>query len=195
MIGAVLAGGAGRRLGGKGLGKAAQPLAGRPLAAYPAAALAAVCERVVVVCKEDTPVPDLPGVERWNEPAEPRHPLTGIVHALERAGEPVLVCAADMPLVTVEALRSLLTVGARSGSAATVAVAGGLLQPVLAVYAPAALPTLREAAEGVPLTEAVEALEPVRVALPERLVRSVNTPDDLDAAEVALREDQRRSSR
>jgi molybdenum cofactor guanylyltransferase len=195
MIGAVLAGGAGRRLGGNGRGKAVRPLAGRPLAAYPAAALTAVCERVVVVCKEDTALPDLPGVERWNEPPEPRHPLTGIVHALERAGEPVLVCAADMPLVTAESLRSLLTVASRSGSAATVAVAGGLLQPLLAVYAPGALPTLRDAAEGAPLTEAVEALEPVRVALPERLVRSVNTPDDLDAAEAALREDQRRSSR
>jgi molybdenum cofactor guanylyltransferase len=195
MIGVVLAGGAGRRLRRNGRGKAVEPLAGRPLAAYPAAALAAVCEQVVVVCKEDTALPELPGVERWNEPAEPRHPLTGIVHALERAGEPVLVCAADMPLVTAEAFRSLLTVAARSDSAATVATAGGLLQPVLAVYAPAALPSLRDAPAGSRLTEAVEAIDPVRVALPERLVRSVNTPDDVEAAEAALREDQRRSSR
>lgn len=195
MIGVVLAGGAGRRLDPNGRGKAARHLAGRPLAAYPAAVLASVCERVAVVCKPDTPLPELPGVERWDEPAEPRHPLTGIVHALERAGQAVLVCAADMPLVTAEACRSLLTVAARGGSAATVAVAGEVLQPVFAVYAPSALATLRDAPKSVRLTEAVEALHPVRVALPERLMLSVNTPADLDAAETALREGQRRSSR
>jgi molybdopterin-guanine dinucleotide biosynthesis protein A len=187
MIGVVLAGGEGRRLGAEGGGKAVQPLAGRPLAAYPAAALRAECQRVAVVCKPDTRLPELPGVARWEEPAEPRHPLTGIVHALERAGEPVLVCAVDLPLVTPEACRSLLTVAARSGARATVAVAGDVLQPVLAVYAPAALPALRDATPGRPLTETVLGLDPARVALPERLVRSVNTPADLEAAEAAVR--------
>ncbi len=195
MIGAVLAGGAGRRLGAGGTGKAAQALAGRPLAAYPAAALGDVCDRVVVVCKADTALPELPGIERWDEPAEPRHPLTGIVHALERAGEPVLVCAADMPLVTPEACRSLLTMAARGDSAATVAMAGDVLQPVLAVYAPEALPVLHDAPAGSPLTATVVALDPVRVALPVQLVLSVDTPADLEAAERALREDQRRGSR
>ena len=37
----------------------------------------------------------------WIEPAEPAHPLVGIVHALApRGGRPVLVCAADLPFVT-----------------------------------------------------------------------------------------------
>ena len=95
-----------------GGGKAARALAGRPLAGYPAVALAAVCERVAIVAKPGEELPDLDGVERWDdEPAEPRHPLTGIVHALERAGEPVLVCAADMPFLTPEALRTLIAAG------------------------------------------------------------------------------------
>ena len=187
VIGALLAGGLGSRMGGGS--KPATELAGRPLAAYPAEALAEVCESVAVVCKPDSELPELPGVERWEEPAEPRHPLVGIVHALERAGEPVLVCAADMPFVTADALRSLLAGAHGSGDSppAVVAVAAGVLQPVLGLYAPAALESLRAAAADGPLTAAVEALDPGRVALPPALVRSVNTPEELAAAEAELR--------
>lgn len=179
----MLAGGAGRRMGGA---KAATPLAGRPLAAWPADALAAVCDRVAVVCKPDTELPEIDGVERWDEPAEPRHPLAGIVHALERAGAAVLVCAADMPFVTPDACRSLLAAAGAGGAPAAVAVAGGVLQPVFGVYAPAALDTLAAAPPGAALTEPVEALRPVRVALPPPLVRSVDTPEELAAAEAEL---------
>ena len=180
MIGAVLAGGGGRRLGG---GKPGALLGGRPLISYPRATLAAVSDRVAVVCKPGTTLPELEGAERWDEPDEPRHPLTGIVHALDRAGEPVLVCGADMPFVTGDACRSLLA--AAAGSAA-VAVAGGQLEPLLGVYAPAALEQLRDAPPDAALRETVESLDPVRVALPPALVRSVNTPEELAAAEAAL---------
>jgi molybdopterin-guanine dinucleotide biosynthesis protein A len=188
MIGAVLAGGAARRMGRRS--KPAALLDGRPLAAYPLAALDPFCERVAVVCKPDTELPELPGAERWEEPERPRHPLVGIVHALERAGEPVLVCAADMPFVTPDACRSLITAagGAGAGGAhAAVAVAGGVLQPVFGVYAPSALDTFREAAPNAALTATVEALGPVRVALPAQLVRSIDTPEALAEAEAALR--------
>jgi molybdopterin-guanine dinucleotide biosynthesis protein A len=184
VIGAVLAGGAGRRLGGC---KPARELAGRPLLSYPAEALGAVCERVAVVCKPDTRLPELPDVERWDEPAEPRHPLTGIVHALERAREPVVICAGDMPFVTADACRTLVTAARGGHSPAAVAVADGVLQPVLGVYAPSALEPLRAAPPDAPLTASVEALDPVHVALPPPLVRSVNTPDELAAAEAELR--------
>jgi molybdopterin-guanine dinucleotide biosynthesis protein A len=192
MIGAILAGGAGRRLGGR-RGKPAAELAGRPLVAWPLAAVAAVCDPVAVVCKADTSLPELDGVQRWDEPDEPRHPLTGIVHALERAGGPVLVCAADMPFVTADACRSLLTAAGTGGAPAAVAVAGGVLQPVLGVYAPVALDALRDAEPDAPLTQTVEALDPARVALPPALVRSVNTPEELAEAEAELL-DQPRSS-
>jgi molybdopterin-guanine dinucleotide biosynthesis protein A len=145
---------------------------GRPLASYPVAALAAVCARVAVVCKRSTLLPELPGTERWEEPDEPRNALAGIVHALETAGAPVLVCAADMPFVTADACRTLL--GAAGSRPAVVATAGGVLQPRLGLYAPAALDTLREAAGGAPVTQTVESLDPVRVALPPALVRSVD---------------------
>jgi molybdopterin-guanine dinucleotide biosynthesis protein A len=182
VIGALLAGGSGSRLGSGS--KPATLVAGRPLASYPAQALATVCERVAVVCKRDTQLPDLPGTERWDEPDEPRHPLTGIVHALVMADGPVLVCAADMPFVTADACRTLLQGG--SASPAVVATAEGVLQPTLGLYAPAALEVLRAAPEDAPLTRTVEALDPVRVALPAALVRSVNTADDLAEAEALL---------
>jgi molybdopterin-guanine dinucleotide biosynthesis protein A len=182
VIGVLLAGGSGSRLGKSS--KPAAELAGRPLIAYPLAALASACERVAVVCKPDTDLPDLPGTERWEEPAQPRHPLTGIVHALATAGAPVLVCAADMPFVTSDACRTLM--GAAATSPAVVAFADGVVQPTFALYAPAALATLRAAPEDDPLTRTVEALDPVHVALPGALLRSVNTPADLREAEELL---------
>jgi molybdopterin-guanine dinucleotide biosynthesis protein A len=182
MIGVLLAGGRGRRLGGRS--KAAIEVAGRPLAAYPAAALAGVCDRVAIVAKPGSELPYLPGVERWDEPAEPQHPVAGIIHALEHTGRPVLVVAADMPYVTPDACASVMAGG---GSApAAVAVAAGVLQPLLAVYAPAALDRLRAAPPDGRLTDIVEALAPGRVAVPPAIVRSVNTPEDLAEAEAEL---------
>jgi molybdopterin-guanine dinucleotide biosynthesis protein A len=165
--------------------KPAASLVGRPLIAYPVAALEAVCSRVAVVCKPSTSLPPLAGIERWEEPASPQHPAVGIAHALGEAGEAVLVCAADMPFVTADACRTILA-AAGPGSSAVVAVAGGVLQPVLGVYAPAALHAFEAAAPDAPLTETVERLEPARVALPPALVRSVNTPEELAEAEAEL---------
>jgi molybdenum cofactor guanylyltransferase len=182
VIGVVLAGGANGRLG-RG-SKPAALLGGRPLASYPVAALAGVCDRVAVVCKRSTELPDLPGTERWDEPDEPRHPLTGIVHALETAGGPVLVCACDMPFVTADACRTLLS--ATGSTPAVVATGAGIVQPTLGLYAPAALDALKDAPEGAPLTRTVESLAPSRVALPPALLRSVDTPDELAEAEAAL---------
>ena len=175
MNGAILAGGAGRRLGG--VSKATLELDGRPLAVHVAEVLAQVCEPVAIVCKPDTELPDITGVERWDEPAEPRHPLTGIVHALERAGGPVLVCAVDMPWVTADACRSLLD--AAPGAPAAVAVGEGEMCPVFGVYAPEALTVFRSAAANASLRDTVDALSPVRVALPPRILRNVNQPGDL----------------
>jgi molybdopterin-guanine dinucleotide biosynthesis protein A len=184
MIGALLAGGIGSRMGGA---KPAAELAGRPLIAYPASALGEVCERVAVICKPGSELPELPGTERWEEPELPRHPRTGIAFALEHAGEPLLVCAADMPFVTADSCRSLLAAaGSRAGASAAVAVSEGILQPVLGVYAPAALTGLRAAAPEEPLTRTVDSLDPVRVALPPAVVRSVDTPEELSRAEAEL---------
>lgn len=186
MIGVVLAGGRARRMGGES--KAGVGLAGGPLIARPLEAMAAVCDRVAVVCKPDTELPLLgSGAERWDEPAEPHHPLAGLAFALERAGEEVLACAGDMPFVDAALFEAVKEVAAGAPDAlAVVAEAGGRLEPLLGVYRPSALAALRTAAEDARLTVVVERLEPVRVPVPADTVRSVNTPEELAAAEAEL---------
>jgi len=168
--------------------KAARRLGERPLAAYPAAALAEVCERVALVCKAGTAVPAGWEWELWDaEPDEPQHPAAGIAYALERAGEAVLVCAADMPFVTAAECRRL-TAAYEDGDVAVVAACADELQPVLGVYSPAAVGSLHDAAEaGTPLRAAVEGLRPRLVELPADALRSVDTPEDLSRATGALR--------
>ena len=177
-LGIVLAGGAGRRIGGE---KALVELDGRPLIHYPVAVLHAVLGEVVVVCKESTPLPTFAGMARiWCEPEEPRHPFAGVICALrESGGRPVLVCAADMPLVSPDVVRAILAV--RAGDApAVVPRAGGRLEPLLALYLPAALPTLEAMEPGEAATAVVERLDPLVVAIDdEDAFFNVNEPEDL----------------
>lgn len=186
MVGAVLAGGLGSRFGGAS--KPGALLGGRPLIAWPLEALGGVCSTMVVVCKSDTELPPLaPGVERWDEPGEPRHPATGMVAALERAGGPVLVCAADMPFVTESVCRLLIEhAGTAPGAPAVVAQAGGRLEPLLGLLRPHALEPLRKALAGESMRDAMRRLGAVAVDIPLRAATSVNTPAQLEAAEVTL---------
>jgi molybdopterin-guanine dinucleotide biosynthesis protein A len=177
-IGAVLAGGRSRRMGGS---KATAELGGRPLIAWPLEALRAVLDEVVVVAKRSTALPPL-DVPVWVEPEEPRHPRAGIVHALERAdGRAVLACAVDLPLVTPLLVR---TIADAEGRIAVVPRAGGRLQPLLARYEPAALAALRAAPTDEPLTASVEGLGPSVLEIAgEEAFANVNTPEEL--AEIA----------
>jgi len=187
-VGVVLAGGRGRRL--SGASKVCVELAGRPLVSYALAALVAVCTRAAVICKAATALPELPrGVERWDEDDEPCHPANGIASALERAAGPVLVLATDMPFAGLRECERLL-VAARGlpGVAAVIATAGGRSQPAFGLYRPAALDALRAvAAAGGRMTEAVDQLDAAVVELDGAVLRGVNTPAQLAAAECALR--------
>lgn len=185
-IGVVLAGGAGRRLGGD---KAKVRLEGRPLISYPLDALWRALGTVAVVAKRDSELPPLPGVTIWIEPDEPRHPLTGIVHALRQAeGRSVLVCATDLPLVGEQLIRRLAEADPGAAPAA-VACVDGRPQPALARYDLAALKPLAAALgqPARPLTEIVLGIGPnlVEVAEAEELF-NVNTPEDLLQVRAAL---------
>jgi molybdopterin-guanine dinucleotide biosynthesis protein A len=187
-IGVVLAGGAGRRIGG---GKAAVELRGEPLVSYPLRALQAVLAEVVVVAKQTSEMPPLPGVPVWIEPALPRHPLAGIVHALAGAGaasglegmaRAILVCAGDLPFAGPQLVERLVRADAH-GASAVVPYAGGRLQPLLARYEPAAHAPLAAALGSDPLPslgDAVAALAPHVLELEDELpFFNVNAPEDL----------------
>ena len=171
---AVLAGGRGRRMGTP---KPLAQLDGAPLIARPLAAAAAAGLDAVVVAKPDTPLPAL-AVPVWHEPAEPVHPLLGVVTALARAAQPVVAVACDMPFVPPELLARLA-----SGPEAAVTV-GGRLEPFPARYEPAALPVLRAAlADGASVRATLAALAPATLELEDgRPLASVNTPEELAAA-------------
>jgi molybdenum cofactor guanylyltransferase len=194
-VGVVLAGGQGRRIGGD---KAIVSLAAQPMVSYPVVALRAVLADVRVVAKPGTALPALPaldGVEIWTEPAEPHHPLVGIVEALRRATpRAVLVCAADMPFLTPAAVSALAYADA-GGAPAVVAERGGGLEPLLARYEQSALALLAPAAaEGrAPVREVVAALRPCRLEMDAEVLFNVNSPEDLERAEGILRARQRRA--
>lgn len=133
---AILAGGAGSRLGGA---KATADLAGRPLISYAIAAARAAGLEPLVVAKLDSPLPAL-DCELIAEADEPRHPLTGVVAALERVDAPVVTLPCDLPLLPAAALGRLATTDAGLAVAA-----GERLHPTLARWTPELLPELRAA--------------------------------------------------
>jgi molybdopterin-guanine dinucleotide biosynthesis protein A len=185
IVGAVLAGGASRRMGTP---KATLELGGRPLIEYPLAAVQGAGLEPAVVAKRDSTLPPL-AVPRWDEPAEPTHPLTGIVAALTAArGRPVLAVAGDMPFVTAELLAHL---AARGGRDLVLPETAGRLHPLLARWEPALLPALRDAlAREAPLHELAEDLDAQRIGEaelrrfgdPARLLFNVNDAADLERA-------------
>lgn len=187
----VLAGGAGRRIGGS---KALVQVNHRPLITYPVEAVWRALGDVTIVAKQDTELPSVPGATVWIEPSEPRHPLTGIVHALSLAGgAPVMICASDMPLVTAELIERIAW-SDPGESPAVVASYEGEIQPLLACYQPSALAPLSAAAQdpNVRLRDAVAAINPARYVVedPDCLF-NVNSPDELLQAAAML--DRRRS--
>ena len=187
MRGGVLAGGAGSRMGEP---KAGIRLAGRPLIAYPIDAVRAAGLEPVVVAKPESPLPDV-GCPVIHDGDARRHPAAGILAALRaEGGAPVVVVACDMPFVPPE----LLDLLAGLDAAAAVPRVHGRLEPLLARYAPAAIPALEGAAGGGALHEAIAALDPViveeadmaRFGEPERMVSNVNDRAALAAAERLL---------
>jgi molybdenum cofactor guanylyltransferase len=178
VVGVVLAGGRGERIGGD---KAMVELDGRPLLAYPLRALQGVTARRAVVAKAATALPPLPAaVERWDEPDLPGHPLTGVLHALRRAaGAAVLSVPVDTPRLDAATLRVLLAASG-DGRRAAVAEAGGRLQPLCAVWPADTLLALDALPEGVAMRDVVEAVGALVVPFADaRTFANVNAPEDV----------------
>jgi molybdopterin-guanine dinucleotide biosynthesis protein A len=186
-IGVVLAGGASTRMG---VSKAKLLLGGVPLAQRALVPLRAAGLEVAVVAKQGDALPEL-GVPVWIESRDERHPLAGILEALERAApRAVVVCACDMPFVTVDLVEHLAGL-----TETAVPETGGRLHPLLGRYEPAAAGVLGGALDAraplhVAVREAGAAIVPeheiARFGDPERLLFNVNTPADLARAEALL---------
>jgi molybdopterin-guanine dinucleotide biosynthesis protein A len=185
-VGIVLAGGAGRRLGGD---KAVVALDGRPLLDYPLQALRVAVGDVAVVAKRDTALPPLDAkVAVWLEPDEPRHPMAGVVRALRAAGgRAVLAVAVDLPFAGPGLLRRLAT--APAGRALAVAPrAEGRLQPLCARYEPGALAALTGFDARERATDLLERLDPVVLDVDDAdAFLNVNAAEDLLRASALLR--------
>jgi molybdenum cofactor guanylyltransferase len=187
-VGAVLAGGRGSRIGGA---KALAELAGRPLISYPLAAVEEAGLEPLVVAKPDSELPPL-GCRLFREPAQPRHPLCGILAALRHAGErPLVTVGCDMPFAGAGLLAWLGSIP----EPLAVPTIRGEPQPLLARYDGELLPALEAALERAePLRRTVGALRPrliseaelARFGDPRRLCFNVNTGADLEQAERML---------
>lgn len=167
--------------------KAGVTLAGVPLIARPLGAMRQAQLDAVVIGKRGVDLPKL-DAPVWEEPAEPSHPLTGIVAGLERAERPLVVCACDLPFVPAVLLAHL----ARRTERLLVVEATGRMHPLIGRYDPALIGDLRMARdEQRALNEVVyelggARLEAARFGDPARITFNVNTPDDLRRAEEML---------
>lgn len=173
-----------------GSSKATVELGGAPLIERPLRAMREARLEAVVVAKAKTDLPPL-DVPVWLEPQEPRHPLTGLVAALERARRPVIVCGCDLPFLAPALLAHL----AGRPEPLVVIEAGGRLHPLIGRYTPEVIDALCAGRDGQrPLHEIVTELGAVRITEPklrrygdpERIVFNVNTPADLARAEGML---------
>ncbi len=187
VLAAVLAGGPGSRLGGE---KALAEIAGRPLLSYPVAAARAAGLETVLVAKPGTRLPEL-DVPVVLEPEEPRHPLCGVVAALDRqAGGAVLALAGDMPFLAPALLQWM----AALEGAALLRIADRL-QPLPGRYPAVSRDRIAEAIGiGEPTAATLAALRARRVESadlerfgePSRMLFNVSEPVDLRYAEQML---------
>ncbi len=134
----ILIGGAGERIGGD---KHLRELAGRPLAWWVLNAGRKAHLEPLLVAKSGTPLGSLVGEAEVEIERHPdRHPLNGVIAALELTGEPLVVAPCDMPLVPGPLLRALA-----HADEPTVVEGPAGLEPLLGRYEPEMLPLLHEA--------------------------------------------------
>lgn len=180
--GAVLCGGASRRMGRD---KALVPVDGVPMAERVARALAAGgCGDVVLVGGNRSALTAAIG-RTWVEDRWPgAGPLGGLVTALTVAGgRDVVVAACDLPDLDAATVRALIASSADAGSA-TVVVAVTEHPHLVAWWRGTArhqVETLFEGGER-GIRRALRHLDVLEVAVPGSVVRNVNTPDELRRA-------------
>lgn len=192
LLGAVLAGGEGRRFGAP---KADATVAGVSLVRRAVGALSQAVDEVVIVSSR--PVADAP-VEVLEDAVPGAGPLAGLASALDAAAargmDGVLLLACDLPLVGAGTLRAVRDALDGHRAVAPKRDAGGI-EPLCAAWAltvrAAAVARLASADRSLhALFREVGgvALDPAELARAgEASFLNVNTPDDRDRAEAALK--------
>jgi molybdopterin-guanine dinucleotide biosynthesis protein A len=186
----VIAGGRGSRIGGA---KATVELAGRPLISHSLAAIEEAGLQPLVIAKLDTELPPLrcPVIR---EDHEPRHPLCGVLAALELS-EPtsLVILSCDMPLVPA----ALLTWLAAQPEPLIAPALDGRILPFPGRYHGSLRAGLEAAlAEERSMRSALSRLSPrlldaeglAAFGDPARICLNVNTASDLARAEALLAE-------
>jgi molybdenum cofactor guanylyltransferase len=182
VIGAVLTGGASRRMGRT---KALVEVGGTPMAARVAGALAeAGCEPVVLYGGD--PV-ELAALDRAVLPDRypGEGPLGGILGVLELFSEQateLLIVACDLAHLSPTDLAALIDVARQRPDADVVVANGGRVEPACALWRSATVDRVRASFDvGERAVHRVLAgLCTVEVSLPPTSLRNINTPGDLD---------------
>ena len=173
MIGVVLAGGAGKRMGQD---KAEVVVADRPMISWSIGALEQVADRVIISGRT-AGWNGHPGLADFEGLAGP---LAGLAASLQ-LGEPVVLVAVDQPWVRTETLAKLASIGET-----VVPVHGEVRQVTCAVYYPDILDSVSQAGslQGLmDLAQPLEITEPVWRSWGEdgRSWFSVDRPEDVPA--------------
>jgi molybdenum cofactor guanylyltransferase len=184
IAGAVLTGGASRRMGRT---KALIEFDGTPMAAHVAAALDDVGCSPVVLMGGDADELAVLGRVVVADPHPGEGPLGAIVAMLERfADDPdierVLIVACDLPMLTVDDLDQLIRAGGAHPEVDVAVASSGRHEPACALWLVSAAPRLRaifDAGERA-VHRALGRIDHVTVTLPIESLRNINTPDDLD---------------
>jgi molybdenum cofactor guanylyltransferase len=186
-VGAILAGGAARRLGG--VAKGLIEIDGVRMIERVARALRPVTERIVIVSSNEGAGEWLAGADVVTDEQPGSGPMGGIASALRATGGDVLVVAWDSSFVRTALLVPLVT--AEIGNDAVVWRLPSGIEPLIALYRQSALPTIdaalargeRRARDIVSLLR-VRALTELPSGCSVDSFFSVNTPDDLARAQL-----------
>ncbi|MCC7366715.1 MAG: molybdenum cofactor guanylyltransferase [Dehalococcoidia bacterium] len=174
LTGVILVGGRSRRFGSD---KAWAQLDGRPLVEWVTRRLALACSELLVVHAKGQPLPPLEvgvPVELLEDRYAAEGPLAGLITAFPRVATPLCFAASvDSPLVEPALVRLLASCG--EGFDAVVPHARGFLQPLLAVYRPAACLAPFERALAAGENRVLAALAGLRaLEVPESELRTVD---------------------
>lgn len=185
--GVLLAGGASSRFAGPPKGLA--PFGSVRLADVALAALVGTCDQVVIAANDPDAERWFPGYRIARDVVPGRGALSAVETALLSAeDDTVVICAWDMPFVTVAVLEALATVVERGARACVPQHSTGTYEPLCAAYDPSCanvVASLLAAGERAArtLVDACGAEAWPIVATDEDVFFSVNTVDDLKRAD------------